>query len=133
MGSSHTGKLDNYPPSKGKKDGGDQPGGAGGGGPKDLCRQDMTNVGLEEVGGSSYFSANHGVPPVGTVVSLRTTRVGPRLSIDAPGGVSVGFLPTQYNYLVVCMEKGIRYSGEVAQAAQTPIPVVRIDLRAVGQ
>jgi hypothetical protein len=127
MGSSHTGRFGDYPPSKGKKDGPEQPGGGSG---DDPCQRDLSNVTLDEVGRSAYFSAHTNVPAVGTTVVLRSTRVGPRLSIDTTDGQSIGFLPTEFNYLAVCIQKGFTYSGEVSSTAQRPAPTVRIDLRA---
>jgi hypothetical protein len=134
MGSRNSGKFSNFPPSNEK--GG---GGAGGRGTStsgsrkehsdtDRCLQDV-DVALEEVGISEYFSAHADLPPVGTQVVLRQQTIGPRLSVDT-AGESLGFLPTEYNYLVVCMEKGFTYSGEVLNATQTPLPSVRVSLRA---
>jgi hypothetical protein len=124
MGSTSTGKFDNYPPSGGKK------GGPQGGGPAaDQCTRDLSNVQLEEVGRSTYFEAHKIVPTTGTAIFLRNTMVGPRLCIDMANGEDIGFLPVEYNYLIVCVKKGFTYAGEVTNSSQKPIPSVRVNLR----
>jgi hypothetical protein len=134
MGSSTSGKFRDYPPSQEKKGGSGGSGGSqGGGGGGDRCNVELSNVRLEEVGGSPYFQAHNDVPAAGIVVALRATTVGPRLSIDTLDGQRVGLLPTEYNYLVVCMKKGFAYSGEVSNSSLRPVPAVRINLRATGK
>jgi hypothetical protein len=127
MGSTSSSKFNDYPPSGEKKggSGGSKGGGAGG----DRCAQDLSNVQLEEVGRSAYFQTHSSVPSPGTAITLRGTLIGPRLSIDTQNGESIGFLSTAYNYLVVCMNKGFTYSGEVTTSSQKPVPSIRINLR----
>ncbi len=139
MGSTSSGKFKDYPPSKGKKQ--KDEGGSGGHdssgssdrglGREDQCTRDLVNVALEEVGRSAYFQAHNRLPIAGTTVRLRAERVGPRLSIDLATGESVGFLPTEYNYLLVCMKKGFTYSGEVVSLSESRIPSVRVNLQAL--
>jgi hypothetical protein len=131
MGSSGTGKFPDYPPSREKK--GDGPGQPGGGPEEDKCRRDLSNVNLDEVGGSAYSNAHNNVPNVGTAIVLRTTLLGPRLSIDTSDGQSVGLLPTEYNYLTVCMKRGLTYLGEVTSSSLKPLATVRINLRVTGK
>ena len=133
MGSSNSGKFPNYPPSKDKKQRGSDGTGASGGSdrgtePDDQCTRALRNVLLEEVGRSAYSQAHDNLPPTGAAVHLRVQRVGPRLSIDTAEGESIGFLPTEYNYLVVCLEKGFTYSGEVVTSSQKPTPFIRVNL-----
>ena len=132
MGSTSSGKFRDFPPSQDKGGSGGS-GEAGGGAGDDQCGRELLNVPLEEVGRSTYFHAHNNVPTPRTVVVLRATTMGPRLSIDLADGQSVGFLPTEYNYLVVCMKKGFAYSGEVTNSSQSPVPSVRINLRVMGQ
>lgn len=129
MGSTSSGKFKDYPPSREKGAGGGG-GGTGGAGGEDQCSRALSNVGLEEVGRSAYFEANRGVPAAGTAVLLRSTLVGPRLSVDTTDGQSIGFLPTAYNYLAVCMKKGFAYSGEVTSSSGGSTPAVRVNLQA---
>jgi hypothetical protein len=126
MGSTSSGKFNDYPPS-GEKKGGS--GGSQGGAASDRCAEDLSNVQLDEVGRSAYFLAHSALPNAGTAISLRGTLLGPRLSVDTQGGESIGLLPTEYNYLVVCMKKGFTYSGDVTTSSQKPIPSVRVNLR----
>jgi hypothetical protein len=129
MGSTGSGRFSDYPPSKGK--GGSPSGGPGDGRPAepdDRCDRDLPGIALEEVGRSEYFTARRSVPGTGTSVHLRDTLLGPRLSIDTEAGESVGFLPTAFNYLVVCLKRGFSYSGKITSSALKPVPSVRVDL-----
>jgi hypothetical protein len=121
MGSVSSGKFKDYPPSKGDD------GPAGG---EDRCEQDLRDVSLDEVGRSDYFRGHNSVPRVGTRVRLREATVGPRLSVDDTRGESVGFLPTEFNYLLLCMKRGFTYSGDVTASSDKPLPSVRVSLRA---
>lgn len=133
MGSTSSGKFRDFPPSKGKGGGSGSGGGSGGSGKvhddSDRCLQDV-RADLEEVGRSEYFGAHDSLPAAGTRVELRRETIGPRLSVDTAEGQSLGFLPTEYNYLLVCMKKGFTYSGEVSTSSLSPFPSVRIVLRA---
>jgi len=126
MGSTTSGKFPDYPRSGQKKD---EPEGSGGRRGTDKCARDLLNISLEEVGRSTFFRAHSTVPVAGTAVSLRSTLVGPRLSIDTQDGQDIGFLPTEYNYLLVCLKRGFTYSGEVTSSSQLRVPSVRINLR----
>jgi hypothetical protein len=128
MGSTTTGKFKDYPPSQEKKGGGSGP---SGGEPDDQCRQALSNINLEDVERSAYYQTHKNVPPAGSAVTLRTTLLGPRLSIDDSKGLSIGLLPTNYNYLAVCLKKKFSYAGEVASSSQKPSPTVRINLRVI--
>jgi hypothetical protein len=126
MGSSGSGKFHNYPPSGGKKAGSSGPQGKSP--TRDRCAEELSDVQLEEVGRSTFFEAHDGVPKAGTAIVLRSATVGPRLSIDTADGESVGFLPTEYNYLAVCLKKGFSYAGEVTKSSKAPVPGIHINL-----
>lgn len=131
MGSSSSGKFHEYPPSKGKPTKKDASSGRSGGSEHDdQCVRDLEDVLLEEVGRSVYLQSHKTLPKVGVAVHIRNEKVGPRLSIDTEAGESVGFLPVQYNYLVICMKKGFDYLGELTYSSQKPVPSLRVNLRA---
>jgi hypothetical protein len=85
---------------------------------------------LEEVARCDYFTAHHALPPVGTPVAVRTKLVSGRIGVETTAGELVGFLPTDYNYLLRCMKQGYTYAGKVASSILKPVPVVRVDLEA---
>jgi hypothetical protein len=132
MGSRHSGRFPDFPPSR-RKGGGGPSGGPGGRGPEegdDRCSRDLLDIPLEEVGRSEFFNAHQSLPGVGTSVRLRQTLLGPRLSVDTEAGESVGFLPTAYNYLVSCVRRGFSYAGKVTSSTLKPVPSVRVNLYA---
>ncbi|GEQ99324.1 hypothetical protein JCM17844_29610 [Iodidimonas gelatinilytica] len=79
---------------------------------------------LEEVEHCDYFSANGGVPPANTALSIEQR--GRLFAVDA-GGQSVGALPTRYNYLADCMAAGFTYEGRVNASTSTPVASVNVD------
>jgi hypothetical protein len=109
---------------------GSKPGGPPKG--RNKCEEPITNVPLEEVASSPYFTTKNGVPPVGTTVSVRETLVQGRVAIASDGDEVIGYLPVEYNYVRRCIEQGFSYTGEVVLSASRPIPTVRVTLSAQG-
>lgn len=133
MESSSTGRFNHYseptPPTSpvGGKIGGTSGGRKGE--EVDVCKLSMQNVRLEEISRSEYFSAKKTVPPDTTNVQVRKFLVGGRIAIETTrGNQSIGFLPTQYNYLVACLKQGHKYKGKVTASADSPIPRIVVDL-----
>lgn len=94
-----------------------------------VCEMPLPNVRLEEVGRSEYFSAKKTVPPVGMPVQVRQKLVGGRITVETTrGNQSIGFLPTERNYLLGCMKDGYKYKGKVVASADSPTPRVVVDL-----
>jgi len=130
MGTRGTNKFTDYPgtprgSAKGAK--------AGGPSSKDsgdvlLCERQLTGLPLEEVGRCDYFIAHHAIPASGTPVVVRKKLVGGRIGVETTGGELIGFLPTDYNYLLRCMKQGYSYAGQVTSSVAKPVPVVRVDL-----
>jgi hypothetical protein len=95
----------------------------------DTCDIPLPNVRLEEIAQSEYYSVTTGVPPVGTAVKVRRKLVGGRIAVETTSQQqSIGFLPTQHNYLLACLESGRKYKGKVTASAASPVPRVVIDL-----
>jgi hypothetical protein len=131
MGSSGTNKFTDFPgTSRGSAKTPKGGGGASGGSPGDTaqCERPLSNVALEEVAVCDYFVTNHGLPATGTPVSVRKALVGHRIAVETTGGEVVGYLPTDFNYLLRCMTGGFSYSGKVVSAKTKPVQVVRVDL-----
>lgn len=117
MGSSGPGHLSDYSNYKNSV--------AGVTGGKDtvyMCNKAvLTN--LEDVATSDYYKKHGTVPPKGTPVTITSTsRI---VAVDDNGDV-IGNLPTEYNYLLGCIEEGYQYEGEVSDSFTTPLPSVSI-------
>ncbi len=120
MGSSGTGKLSDYSEKTEKKGGGKASGASG----KDPCDNAFATT-LEDVDRCEYFKNHKSVPPIGTevIVSLKG-----RLLVDTLAGETIGYLPTEYNYLAGCMKKKRSYGGQVSSATTKPVIRVRVDI-----
>jgi hypothetical protein len=128
VGSTTTGRFDDYRGRRGARKGGRQGGGGAGeqeGG--DVCEQTIDKARLEEVATSPYFEAHRDVPPAGTPVRVQKRLVGGRVAVAA-GRKVVGYLGTQFNYLVRCMEQGHTYTGAVIASAGGRLPQVVVRL-----
>ena len=78
---------------------------------------------LEDVATSDYFKKHGTVPPKGTLVIITSTsRI---VAVDDKGEV-IGNLPTEYNYLLGCIEEGYQYEGEVTDSFTSPLPSTSI-------
>jgi hypothetical protein len=130
MGTQGTNKFKDYPGTPRGGASGAKAGGPSSEDPGDvpLCERRLTGVPLEEVGRCDYFRAHSTIPAVGTPVVVRKKLVGGRIGVETTGGELIGFLPTDYNYLLRCMKQGYSYAGQVTSIAAKPIPVVRVDL-----
>ncbi|MRI56585.1 hypothetical protein D8770_21875 [Methylobacterium sp. DB1607] len=124
MGSSGSGSFSDYSGSKQQSNSGGSSGGSSG---DDLCRRAF-NVSLEDVGLYDYFKKTSNVPPANTVLSIVVAKRP--IAID-PNGVSVGALPTKYNYLLGCISSGNSYTGLVTFSLAGSTPRVDVDFTAV--
>lgn len=78
---------------------------------------------LEDVATSDYFKKHGTVPLKGTpVIITSTSRI---VAVDDKGDV-IGNLPTEYNYLLGCIEEGYQYEGEVTDSFTSPLPSTSI-------
>lgn len=118
MGSTGSGNFSDYPGSNKGEAGG---GGASG---EDRCNRAFACV-LEEVEQCDYFGANQDVPPANTPVSLELR--GRLMAVDA-NGLSVGALPTRFNFLADCLAAGFSYDGRVVASTTGAVASVNVDL-----
>jgi len=139
MGSSGSGHLTDYSKKRGsKKSSAKRPGsknGGGGGGAsggssgEDPCGKAIGDISLEEIAGCEYYQKHSDVPRLSTRVRVRQTLVEHRIGVENNKGELLGYLPTEYNYLLGCMEAGFSYVGLVKSALNILIPRINIDLR----
>lgn len=86
------------------------------------CERAVATV-LEEVETCDYYKKYGKVPSKGAFIKIvLKTRIA---SVDENGDV-IGYLPTEYNYLLDCLTDGYIYEGEVAGSFDTPVPSVYI-------
>ena len=84
---------------------------------------------LEDVGRSAYFTAVKALPKKGTAVRLRPQVQSGRLVVEETGaGRAVGNLPTRFHYLLLCIQKGYSYEGEVTLSRAGKVPIVEVHL-----
>ena len=117
MGSTGSGRLSDY-----SRFGGAVKGVTGGEDLINKCDRAVATV-LEDVGTCDYYKKNGHVPTKGTYVKIALqTRL---VAVDEKGDV-IGHLPTEYNYLLECLNDGYQYEGEVSGSFETPVPSVYI-------
>lgn len=132
MESSSSGRFYDYsdpkPPATPRQSTGDAQGGTSGE-DIDACKVPLPNVRLEEISRSEYFSSKKNVPGPDTNVQVRKDLVGGRIAVETiRGNQSVGFLPTQYNYLAGCLKSGNKYKGKITASSNLPSPRIVVDL-----
>ena len=117
MGSTGSGNFSDYP-----SNGNAVKGVTGGESGVNACERAFKTR-LEDVASSDYYQKKGNVPPIGTSVIIAfATRI---VALDDQG-VIIGNLPTEYNYLMRCLEEGYQYEGEVIGSFTTPFPSVQI-------
>ena len=129
MGSSGTGNFSDYPgSSRGSGTGSTKFGGGGGGqAPPDPCAVNLGTVQLEDVATCPYFTQTGALPLIGESASVAPTLLSGRLAVQSDlNGLVIGLLPTKFNYLRPCLEKGFTYDGQVSAASATPVPTVSV-------
>lgn len=125
MGSSGNGMFGTY---RGGGAGSIVNGGNNGG---DKCPLVIENIRLEDVAISEYFQNHKDVPSTGQSVELAMQLVNKRLAVVLSSTQEViGNLPVSYNYLNLCIKKGISYSGEIKSSGLSPVPFIVVNLYA---
>lgn len=98
---------------------------------KDMCRKEMKNVELEEIGRSEYFNNHSDVPPLMEPVLLDVKLENGRLVVLLEAtSEKIGYLPSRYSNLLACMRKGFSYRGIIVYSNLKPFPKVDVDLNA---
>lgn len=87
-----------------------------------ICDRAVATL-LEDVATSEYYSKKGIVPPVGTGVVITANK---RIIAVDDNGLIIGNLPTEYNYLLACIQEGYQYEGQVADSFDSPILSVSI-------
>jgi hypothetical protein len=86
---------------------------------------------LEDVARLDFFKKNgKSLPPKGTSVRLRPSisATGRLIVEDSATSQAIGNLPTNFHHLIVCMERGHKYEGEVTRSRNSSIPIVEVHL-----
>lgn len=111
MGSSGTGSFGDYQNPKG-----------------DRC-DDTIETDLQEVALAAYTTKHGTVPTVGIKVRLNATQQRGRYVVEtSKTHESIGSLPTKFNYVLICLDKGYQYSGEVTAAHSGKAPAIEVSL-----
>jgi len=132
MGSSGSGSFGNYKPDKMKKNKGTGRGQGFKGlasGDEIECPPEITLIRLEDVQQSEYFIKHGAVPPNGVSVFLsEKLHFGRLVVVDSDTNEIIGNLPTQYNFLLNCLNSGKNYTGNVVNSDIKPVPYVVVTL-----
>ena len=117
MGSTGSGRLTDYSRFKGAVKGV-----TGGEDLINKCDRAVATV-LEDVETCDYYKKHGKVPAKGSY--MRIDKKMRLVAVDENGDI-IGHLPTEYNYLLECLNDGYQYEGEVSGSFDTPIPSVYI-------
>jgi hypothetical protein len=112
MGSSGSGRLSDYPGSSGSGSG-SSTGGGGSARGSDRCGQAIA-VALEDIEHCDYYKTVGTVPGLGQQLRIAHKK---RVVAETDAGVTVGNLPTAYNYLAGCLKDGWTYTGTVTASS----------------
>ncbi|WP_025663946.1 hypothetical protein [Aquimarina megaterium] len=119
MGSSGSGNFSDYPGSK--PTGGGKSGGSSG---ENKCEKAFTAM-LEEIDRCPYYIEKKDVPKVGDEVKIGFDKRPTAISKD---GLTVGYLPTKFNYIKMCLDDGYSFIGRVASSSSDLVAAVSIDV-----
>lgn len=115
VGSTGSGTFGNYKPNE----------------EDDQCFNDLENVMLEDVARLTYYQEYQELPPMKENVYVMDSLYNSRIAVKSTENESViGYLPTKYNYLLSCLQKGIKYSGQISFSLEKPILRVVVSLYA---
>lgn len=121
MGSTGSGSFTDY--SKRKPTNAEEANGGSSG--VDKCGLGFS-ANLEEVARCFYFINYGDVPPGGTTVKVAFN--GHRIAVETDLGEEIGYLPTKYNYIKICLDDSFAYHGVVNSSRTTPTPTVLVDI-----
>ncbi|MBB5644893.1 hypothetical protein [Pedobacter cryoconitis] len=121
MGSTGSGSFTDYPNKKPTNEEKNNGGTSG----IDKCGTAFS-ANLEEISRCTYYLKYKKVPSTGSEVLVFFN--GYRLSIKTTKGEEVGYLPTKFNYLKLCLEDGFSFSGVISDSRMTPTPSISVDI-----
>lgn len=121
MGSTGGGNFSDYSKSKPTTLEGNNGGASG----NDNCGQAF-NTPLEEVSRCRYYLNHSDVPEINTDIIISFN--GSRIVASTLEGEELGYLPTRFNYLKLCLNSNFSYSGFVNSSSLVPTPSIRIDV-----
>lgn len=130
MGSAGSGRFGTYRTAKSEVEIENGNDGVGGGIGEFECPSNIENIRLEDVATSNYYVTHKSLPSNGEPVELNNTIYRKRLVVVVSTGEILGNLPTQYNYLINCIKKGMQYSGSVVLSGSRSVPFVVVTLHA---
>ena len=117
MGSTGTGHFTDYPGNLNSIKGvvGPEP-------KEDRCERAFSAE-LEDIQTSDYYKKYGKVPTPGAYVSIGWNR---RIIAMDEDGLTIGNLPTRFNYLLACLNDGFSYTGAVEESHDLGLPYVKI-------
>lgn len=125
MGSAGSGKFGNYSGSGAGSFHGDGSGG------ELQCPLSIENINLEDVGICNYYQNYNKVPNVEEVVEVSEILINKRMAVVLSNSKEIiGNLPIQYNFLNLCIKKGMQYTGKIISSGLSPIPYIVVNLHA---
>jgi len=93
------------------------------------CPQTIDMINLEDVATSDFYSKYRTLPSISTHVKLRSKISFGRLVVETANNHEIlGNLPTEYNFLINCINTGYVYIGEVLSSGNLPIPYITVKL-----
>lgn len=118
MGSSGTGKFSDYSTTQNM-------GGSGASG-EDRCIINA-EINLEEIERCEYFSSQKSLPAIGSQVDIGFSK---RIFASV-NGLVVGYLSTEFNFLLACMNSGYKYTGVIISTTEEPLLRVKINITSI--
>jgi hypothetical protein len=98
---------------------------------KELCLREIREVLLEEVSLSQYYNNQRKVPDKDYPVEVGSSTINGRLVVISSENFEiVGYIPSRFSYLLGCMKKGHKYTGNVIFSTESPIPRIMVNLDA---
>ncbi len=119
MGSTGSGNFSDYSGTNLNRNG------SGGGNDENECGKAFSAE-VEEVANNDYYK-NNGLPSIGVSCVISAKK---RIEVWINEEL-LGYLPTEFNYLLACLNDGYSYLGFVEHASEDKYPRVNIDVSPV--
>jgi len=120
MGSNGSGRFTDYSGSK-PVEGNGKSGGSSG---ENKCEKAFSAM-LEEIDRCPYYIQKKDVPAVGEGITISFDKRPIAITKD---GLIVGYLPTKFNYIKICLDDGYSFSGRVVSSSSGLVAAVSIDV-----